>query len=62
MDTLLQYAALIGIGIVLGLEHALETDHVVAVTTLTCSYPTVADVGERDFRYSADIQLFIAPC
>ncbi len=35
METGLQYVALVGISIVLGLEHALETDHIVAVTTLT---------------------------
>lgn len=35
METLLPYLALMVIGVVLGLEHALETDHVVAVSTLT---------------------------
>ena len=32
---LLQYLVLCGIGVVLGLEHALEADHIVAVVNLT---------------------------
>src|SRR5688572_19701905 len=32
---MLHYLFVFGIGIVIGLEHALEADHVIAVTTLT---------------------------
>lgn len=41
MATLLQTLILLGTGIVLGLEHALETDHIVAVVTLTSQTKSV---------------------